>query len=97
MDLKVTKDFLESDEFEKYLIEELAELEHIKWMEWARHLLSEEPISTQRVQRWAKLFVPYKELSESEKEKDRVLARRVYKSLKEKIEKFIKIEHGVYE
>lgn len=62
---------------EDKILEELAEIEHIKWMEWARHILSEESITTMRVQRWARLFVPYSELSEQEKEKDRVLARRV--------------------
>ena len=67
---------------EKELIEQLAELEHIKWMEWARHLLSEEAITTQRVQRWVRNFVPYDELSEVEKEKDRVLARKVLRILK---------------
>lgn len=68
---------------EDKIIEKLAELEHIKWMEWARHMLSEEVITTQRVQRWARLFVPYKDLSEGDKEKDRVLARRVLRLLKE--------------
>lgn len=59
------------------VLEQLAELEHNKWVRWARHILSEEEISTQRVQRWARLFVPYNELSEQEKEKDRVLAKEV--------------------
>lgn len=68
---------------EDKLIEKLAELEHIKWMEWARHILSEETITTQRVQRWVRNFVPYDELSEQEKEKDRVLARRVLRALRE--------------
>lgn len=68
---------------EDKIIEKLAELEHIKWMEWARHLLSEEEISTMRVQRWARNFVPYAELSETEKEKDRVLARRVMRILQD--------------
>lgn len=66
------------------LIEKLAELEHIKWMEWARHILTEETISTQRVQRWVRNFVPYGDLSEGEKEKDRVLARRVLRELEER-------------
>lgn len=65
------------------LLEKLAELEHIKWMEWARHILSEEAITTTRVQRWVRNFVPYNELSEQEKEKDRVLARRVLRTLKD--------------
>lgn len=68
---------------EEELIEQLAELEHVKWMEWARHMLSEEAITTTRVQRWARNFVPYDELSEAEKEKDRVLARRVLRILKQ--------------
>lgn len=68
---------------EDKLIEKLAELEHIKWMEWARHILAEEAITTMRVQRWVRNFVPYDELSELEKEKDRVLARRVLRALKE--------------
>lgn len=63
------------------LLEELAELEHVKWMEWARHMLAEEQVTTQRVQRWARLLVPYNQLSEQEKEKDRVLARRVLEIL----------------
>lgn len=67
---------------EKEILEELAEIEHVKWMEWARHILAEEVITTGRVQRWARLFVPYKELSEVEKEKDRVLARRVLEIIK---------------
>lgn len=71
-----------TEEQEIKLLEELAELEHVKWMEWARHQLSEETISTIRVQRWARLFVPYDELSDGEKEKDRILARRVLKKLK---------------
>jgi hypothetical protein len=67
---------------EDIILEELAQLEHEKWQEWARHILSEETISTQRVQRWARLFVPYSQLSEQEKEKDRVLARRVLSIIK---------------
>ena len=71
---------------EDEVIEKLAEIEHIKWMEWARHILSEETITTQRVQRWVRNFVPYAELSEVEKEKDRVLARRVMRILQDSSE-----------
>lgn len=65
------------------LLEKLAELEHEKWQDWARHILSEEAISIQRVQRWARLFVPYEQLPEKEKEKDRVLAKKVMKAIEE--------------
>lgn len=68
------------------LLEKLAELEHEKWQDWARHILSEEAVSTQRVQRWARLFVPYEQLPEKEKEKDRVLARKVLKIIEEENE-----------
>lgn len=100
MDLEIEtikKIFSQDEGFENYLIEELAELEHIKWMEWARYLLMEEPISTNRVQRWARNMTDYKDLSELEKEKDRVLARRVIKVLKEKVEQYYKASHGVIE
>lgn len=60
----------------KYL-EQLASLEHDQWMEWAKSLLKAEPgISKERKERWEKLFVPYKDLSESSKEQDRVYARK---------------------
>jgi len=98
MDLQIetTKEiFSQDDDFENYLIEELAELEHIKWMEWARYLLMEEPISTNRVQRWARNMTDYKDLSEMEKEKDRVLARRVIKTLKEKVEQYQRASYGI--
>jgi len=96
LEIETTKEiFSQDDDFENYLIEELAELEHIKWMEWARYLLMEEPISTNRVQRWARNMTDYKDLSEMEKEKDRVLARRVIKTLKEKVEQYQRASYGI--
>jgi len=97
MDLEIEelKEAFSEDNFENYLIEELAELEHIKWMEWARYLLMEEPISTNRVQRWARNMTDYKGLSEFEKEKDRVLARRVIKILKEKVLNYNRASNGI--
>lgn len=65
----------------KYL-ESIAELEHTQWEEWAKALLKSEPgISKERRERWEKLFVPYKDLSEKSKEQDRVYARKVLKAL----------------
>lgn len=61
----------------KYL-EQLASLEHDQWMEWTKALLKSEPgISKERKERWEKLFVPYKNLSEDSKEQDRVYARKI--------------------
>jgi hypothetical protein len=73
---------------EKELIEKLASIDHDMWMGWARDILSEEVISTVRVQRWAKNLVPYDQLSEKEKEKNRFYARKIVRILK---------EHGVLE
>lgn len=68
---------------EKELIEKLASIDHDMWMGWARDILSEEVISTVRVQRWAKNLVPYDQLSEKEKEKNRFYARKIVRILKE--------------
>lgn len=63
----------------KYL-EQLASLEHDQWVEWAKSLLASEPgISASRRERWEKLFVPYKDLTEESKEQDRVYARKILK------------------
>jgi len=66
-------------EKENDLLEILAEFDH-------EMLLSEESISTTRVQRWARNFVSYDKLSEKEKEKNRVLARRVLRLIQEYLE-----------
>lgn len=68
------------------LLEVLAEFDHEMWKDWARHILSEEAISTMRVQRWARNFVPYSELSEKEKEKNRVLARKILRLIQQQLE-----------
>lgn len=63
------------------LREKLAELEHDQWVAWSRSLVASENISTERVERWSKFWVPYKKLSEEQKETDRVWADRVMKLL----------------
>jgi hypothetical protein len=65
--------------FDEYndLVEQLSDLEHEQWIEYAKLTMQREKISEERAKRWTSLFVPYKDLSEEEKEKDRVYARRV--------------------
>lgn len=66
-------------------MEQLAALEHDQWVEWAKALLKSEPgISKERKERWEKLFVPYKDLSEESKEQDRVYARKILQVLNAK-------------
>lgn len=60
------------------LLERLAELEHLQWVNWSKQIAKTENISSSRLERWVKLWAtPYSELSEEDKEKDRELARKV--------------------
>jgi hypothetical protein len=59
-------------------IEESASAVHDQWIRWARTLLEKEPgISGARRDRWAKLFIPYADLSEESKEQDRKEVRLI--------------------
>jgi hypothetical protein len=64
------------------VIEELAALEHDQWMGWAKDILESEQINKERVERWQELFIPYDELTEEMKEKDREWARKALKIVK---------------
>ena len=50
--------------------EALAALEHDQWMAWSKSLAAAEPLSAERVERWQRLWVPYADLSEQEKDAD---------------------------
>ena len=58
-------------------LEQLAELEHEQWEEWSKNIASNENISQDRIDRWRKLWIPYKDLSENAKDQDRTYARKV--------------------
>ena len=45
------------------LLEELSEIEHNQWMEWSKNIVKTENISQERLNRWTKLWKPYKELT----------------------------------
>lgn len=57
-------------------IEEIAKLEHEQWISWSKTIAQTENISDERLKRWKKLWIPYSELCEEEKEQDRVWARK---------------------
>jgi hypothetical protein len=73
----------------KELIEKLAELEHEQWMDYTKYLSQNIPKGLdyedapiyEWIDRWKKSWVPYKDLSEKQKEKDRVYARKVMKEV----------------
>lgn len=63
------------------LLEKLAELEHIQWSSWVDYELNH--LTTANILRWnEQRITPYKDLSERDKEKDRIWARKVLKVLK---------------
>mgnify|MGYP003389937393 FL=1 len=67
---------------EDKLLEALAALEHEQWWRWALTVAQEEDISDERMQRWKKSMVLYSELTEENKEHDRIWARRVLEIVK---------------
>lgn len=68
----------------KACIEMLAELEHEQWCQWAHGIASTEDLSEERVLRWNRLLTtPYSNLTEEEKEQDRVWARKAFKIFKD--------------
>ncbi len=56
------------------LREALAELEHEQWIEWAKNLIKRESLSLERIERWNKLMIPYSQLTEEQKDQDRIWA-----------------------
>lgn len=66
------------------LREELSEIEHNQWWRWAAWMAKNETVTPLRLKRWREnCFVPYHELSEHEKDKDRLQADLVIRHLKQ--------------
>lgn len=62
-------------------LERLAELEHEQWQAWTRHLLDNS--SPENLERWkCQMETPYAQLTDAEKEADRVWARKVIERLR---------------
>lgn len=59
------------------LLEKLAKLEHMQWMNWAKNLIKTEQLSKERITKWEGYFIPYNELPEAIKELDRNYARKI--------------------
>ena len=56
-------------------LERLAALEHEQWAHWREYMLSN--LTTDNIELWkAKIKTPYSELTEKEKDSDRVWARK---------------------
>jgi len=57
-------------------IEKLAEFEHNQWLEWIKTCKSKGALSKEYINRISNLLRPYKRLPETEKNKDRVFAKK---------------------
>ncbi len=68
-------------------LEALAESVHNMWMGWAVHAVESVDAETQK--RWKEMFKPYKDLSEEEKQKDRVEAISLLDALRSDVNKAI--------
>ena len=64
------------------LREDIAKIEHNIWMRWAQTILMLESVSPKRVKRWKAFFIPYKNLAEKEKNKDRKQADKIITRIK---------------
>ena len=61
---------------DKELLEKLAALEHKQWAHWTTYMLNN--LTDENINRWTRqIETPYEKLSDNEKEKDRVWARKV--------------------
>ena len=63
----------------KGVLENLAEIEHEQWLQWANAVKGE--ITPERAKRWEGDMVPYSELSEKAKDMDRKWAKKVLISI----------------
>jgi len=65
--------------------EALAELEHEQWIAWATSLMSAEDLTPERIARWVKLCVPYSQLTEGQKDQDRIWADKALSLIEPKV------------
>jgi len=65
------------------LVERIAATCHEAWMHWSTTISIKEHIGVDRLHRWQKRWVPYDHLSEAEKAKDRMWARKIIAIIKE--------------
>ncbi|MCL6442538.1 MAG: ParB/RepB/Spo0J family partition protein [Alicyclobacillus sp.] len=72
---KLNKALSDADLASRDLLERVSAMVHEQWWDWAKKIAPE--IDPAHAAAWEKLFVPYEELPEQEKEKDRVFARRM--------------------
>lgn len=73
---------LSDDQYDE-LLENISDKEHEQWMSWTKWLVkkSDHEIPDELEEKWERNWLPYEELPEDEKEKDRKWARKVLSEL----------------
>ncbi len=62
------------------LLEKLAALEHDQWAHWVRYMLHN--LTPRNIERWLRqISLPYADLTEAEKESDRIWARKMIEEI----------------
>lgn len=80
------------------LVERLADLEHEQWMYWSKSIAEKQNISEEKLQSWRKLWIPYGDLSEEDKEHDRKWARKALGIVENHLQKELGVQiHKVAE
>lgn len=65
------------------LRDRLAKLEHQQWMYWTEYLMENHDLPEELEEKWEAKHIPYEELSEEEKDKDRKWGDKVLDELQE--------------
>ena len=66
----------------QYLLEKIAELEHLQWTEWTSYMLNN--LTDENIKRWKRqMKVSYLKLPEEQKCSDRIWAKKVLELISE--------------
>ena len=72
------------------MIEQVAELEHKQWAHWTKHMLDN--LTPENIERWrVQIETPYSELTEKEKDSDRVWAKAAIEAMREPSDDVLKV------
>ena len=77
---------------EKILVEAIAEKVHDQWIDFTKKAIPElKQNSTERTT-WRKNWLPYVDLPEKQKAKDRIYAQKIIKEVKEYLKAYYQVE-----
>lgn len=72
--------------------EELSDLEHQQWRSWSHYVANNNKIPKELLDKWVINWKPYSELSEIEKDSDRIWADKIMALNSKKISEYCKIK-----